>query len=286
MNEIITFIQKEAEIVINKRLSKKYIKLKILPIIKYINLSSKSKFLIGGSQGVGKTSLIIILKRVFKKYYNKRILSLSLDDYYLSKKDRAVLSKKYHKLLNTRGVPGTHNYIKLISDVRKFDKHLYPITINKFDKLIDDISSKKSVTRKKCDILILEGWCCGCTKIDMNYLYKNINDLEKKFDKDFNWRIYYNNKIDNEYKRLFNLFDKFIYIKAPSFKYVLNWRLKQENRNYSNSINSKKMKFNEIKNFIQYYEKITRWMLKTAKTEADLIITVNEDQNIKSLKVN
>ena len=280
MNEIINFIQKEGLKTFNKRYSKKYIHSKILPIINHINLSKKKKFLIGGSQGIGKSSLIIIIKKTIEKFFNKKVLSLSIDNYYLSKNQRKLLAKKVHKLLITRGVPGTHDIEKLISDIKKFDKNNYPIVTPIFDKLIDNKSNKTKKINKKCDILLLEGWCCGCNKISKNYLYKNINSLEKNYDKNFVWRNFYNTKLFNEYKNLFNMFDEIIFMKAPSFNYVLNWRLKQENKNTSKSKKSKKMNANEIKLFIQHYEKITKWMLINFKDMANIIIKINKYQKI------
>ncbi len=286
MNEIIEFIQKQTIEIYKKKYSRKYITFKILPIIDYINSSNKKKFLIGGSQGVGKSSLIIILKKTLEKFYNKKVLTLSLDNYYLSKNKRILIANNYHELLITRGVPGTHDIKKLIKDVEKFDKNKYPINIPIFDKLIDDTLNYKYKINNKCNILILEGWCCGCNKINKNYLYKNINTIEKKFDKNFKWRKFYNNKLENDYKYLFDLFEEKIFLKAPSFKYVLNWRLKQEKNNYSQSTNFKKMNTDEIKLFIQHYEKITKWMLKNSKKFANLVIKINSDQKIISIKKN
>ena len=76
------------------------------------------------------------------------------------------------------------------------------------------------------------------------------------------------------------MFYKKIFIKAPSFKYVLDWRLKQEINNSSYSRFSKKMDVQEIKEFLQYYEKITKWMLKESKNNSDFLIFVNKNQKI------
>lgn len=285
MNKKIHFIQKKIEIILKKKYSKNYIKLNILPIIDYINSSNQNKFIIGGSQGVGKSSLILILKKTLEKFYGKKVLSLSLDDFYLSHKERKTLSQKEHELLLTRGVPGTHNIKNLIKTVKKFDKKLYPISLPIFDKLIDDTTKKKKVIKNQCNILILEGWCCGSNHINNEYLYKNINNLEKKFDKNFKWRNYYNNKLKKEYKKLFDMFDKKIFIKAPSFKYVLDWRLKQEISNSSSSKFSKKMDVQEIREFLQYYEKITKWMLKESNNNSDFLIFVNKNQKIYKTKI-
>ena len=286
MEKAINYIQNESLKIYNRKFSKKYIKENILPIINFINISGKNKFLIGGSQGIGKSSLIKIISNTLNKIYKKKVLSLSLDDYYLTKKQRLNLSKNKNKLLITRGVPGTHDIKKLIEDIKKFDKSKFPINTPLFDKLIDDVLKEKKIVKSKADILILEGWCCGCNEISMEYLYKNINKLEKNYDYNYSWRNYYNYKLKNEYKELFNLFDLSIFMKAPSFRFVIDWRYKQEIKNNSKSKNLKKMNINEIKFFIQHFEKITKWMIKDLNKKANLVININKDQKIFSLKIN
>ena len=283
MNEIVDFIQKESLKLFKKKFSKKYVKLKILPIIIHLENSESKKVLIGGSQGIGKSSLIIIIKKTLEKFFNKNVLALSLDNYYLSKDERKSISNKEHELLITRGVPGTHNIKKLVNDIKRFEKNIYPINIPLFDKLIDNRLNKYQKIYKKCNMLILEGWCCGCKDINKNYLFKNINSLEKKFDTKYLWRKFYNNKLKKEYKLLFNLFDETIFLKAPSFKYVLRWRIKQEKNNSSNLSNSKKMSNQEIELFIQHYEKITKWMLKNYSKFANIVLKINKDQKITSI---
>tara|TARA_B100000575_G_C23126208_1_gene652509 strand:- start:768 stop:1628 length:861 start_codon:yes stop_codon:yes gene_type:complete len=283
MNEIVDFIQKESLRLFKKKISKKYVKIKILPIIIHLENSESKKVLIGGSQGIGKSSLIIIIKKTLEKFFNKNVLALSLDNYYLSKDERKSISNKEHELLITRGVPGTHNIKKLVNDIKRFEKNIYPINIPLFDKLIDNRLNKYQKIYKKCNMLILEGWCCGCKDINKNYLFKNINSLEKKFDTKYLWRKFYNNKLKKEYKLLFNLFDETIFLKAPSFKYVLRWRIKQEKNNSSNLSNSKKMSNQEIELFIQHYEKITKWMLKNYSKFANIVLKINKDQKITSI---
>ena len=286
MIELLNYIQKEIHITYNKNYSKKYIKDKILPIINYIYYSKSKKFLFGGSQGIGKSSFIYIISKAIEKFYNKKILLLSIDNYYLSKNKRLYLSKKIHPLLITRGVPGTHNIKKLLQNINQFDKKKYPINIPVFDKLIDDKSASRKVITKECDMLFLEGWCCGSTEIKGKYLYKNINKLEKINDKEKIWRDYYNNKLKLEYKNLFNLFDDLIFMKTSSFDNVFKWRLKQEKNNKSKNKKSKKMSASEIKFFIQHYEKITKWMIKDLNKKAKVVINIDKNQKISLINFN
>ena len=269
----------------NKKLSKKQIEKKILPIFFFIYNSKRKKFLISGSQGIGKTTILEILNRNFHKFFGKKILSLSLDDFYYDKALRIILSKTIHPLLMTRGVPGTHNTKKILNVIKKFNKSEYPIKIPIFNKLKDLSRKKQRIVNKKTDIIILEGWCCGSPPINKKYLHKNINYLEKRFDKKLTWRNYYNNKLKNEYSELFKKFDKLIYFNAPNFSHVSSWRLKQE-KNMKITKNSKQgMDKKEIAEFIQHYEKVTKWMMKVLPTKADLTIYINTNQNIKKISI-
>ena len=284
--KIETNIQIQLFEITKKKFSKKYINTKIIPIIEYIINSNKKKFLISGSQGIGKSTLIKVLKVNIEKYFNKKIMTLSLDDYYLSHNERLRLSKKIHHLFKTRGVPGTHNIVKLTKDINDFEKARYPINIPIFDKFKDDKSSKIRKEKNKKDILLLEGWCCGCPPLEEKYLNRNINKLESLEDKDRIWRNYFNMNLHNEYKKLFKIFDKIIFLKTPSFKYVLKWRLKQEKMNISDNKNQIKMNKKDVLCFILHYEKITKWMIKKLPHIANLVVYINERQEVTKKKIN
>ena len=177
---IINSVQYYYKKITRSNISKTKVKEFYLPIIQHINDNKFNKFLIAGPQGVGKTTILKIIKKVFKKEFKKEILSLCLDDFYYDPIKRNNLSKKIHPLLNIRGVPGTHDINYLESVVNKFTKSKYPIEIPIFDKLNDKKERKKIIIKKKCDILILEGWCVGCPPLNQKYLIKDINLLEKK----------------------------------------------------------------------------------------------------------
>ena len=282
---IINSVQYYYKKITRSNISKTKVKKFYLPIIQHINDNKFNKFLIAGPQGIGKTTILKIIKKVFKKEFKKEILSLSLDDFYYDPIKRNNLSKKIHPLLNTRGVPGTHDVNYLQSVVNKFTKSKYPIEIPIFDKLNDKKERKKIIIKKKCDILILEGWCVGCPPLNQKYLIKDINLLEKKMDTNKIWRYYYNNQLKLNYKKLFSQFDSIIYFKNSSFSHVLKWRLKQENRLRKIIGNNKfvGMSKDDIKIFIQYYEKITKWMMKVMPKKANLTIFVDINQKIKKL---
>ena len=278
-------IQNDLFILTGYKYSISYINKTIKRIFKEIIRSKKKKFIISGSQGCGKTTLLKLIKNNFKNFYNIDPLCISLDDYYLTKKQRNDLSKRIHPLLQIRGVPGTHATEKITKTLQLFDKKKYPIKIPKFDKLNDDrLSSSQIITSKK-NMIFLEGWCCGCPPLSNSFLQKNLNKIEKT-DSEYIWRKYYNKKLKKEYKLIFNHFEYLIYFKIPSFDCVLKWRIKQEKRlklnkkkniNYMNKI--------EIKDFISYYEKITKWMMKNTLSKSDLTIKINKNQKIQSISI-
>ena len=282
--QINTFIQEQLKHLTNKTFSKKYINQYIVPIIKNINDSKNDKFIIAGSQGSGKSTLTAVLKLVLEKFYKKKVMLLSIDDYYLSKNKRLKLSKKIHPLLITRGVPGTHNIAALRKDIINFQKKKFPIVAPLFNKLKDDISSKKKII-KKAEILLLEGWCCGSTPINREYLFNNINHLESTLDKNKLWRQYYNSQLQKDYKKVFSLFDKQIYIQPPSFTYISKWRYAQEKSNALKSKDEKFMKKTDLRKFIQHYEKLTKWMIKTMPAKADMLIKIDKNQKIKKVVI-
>ena len=277
-------IQKELNNLIGKKFSKSYICKYILPIIQYIDKTNDKKFIISGSQGSGKSTLSKLIKIIIEKTSSKKVMLLSIDDYYLSKIDRYNISQQIHPLLITRGVPGTHNIKKLKEHLGQFKKKQFPIITPTFNKLKDDISKKTKVFNK-ADILILEGWCCGAKPIENKFLKINLNKVEKELDKDFKWRKYYNSKLKKEYQQIFKTFDRTIYLQPPSFESVLKWRYAQEKNNALKSQNKNFMNKKDLHTFIQHYEKLTKWMIKTMPAKADILIKIDSNQKIKKVVI-
>ena len=46
------------------------------------------------------------------------------------------------------------------------------------------------------------------------------------------------------------------------------------------------MNYEQIKNFVMYYERITKHMLKTLPKKADAVISIDEKHRLKSIKFN
>ena len=117
-------------------------------------------------------------------------------------------------------------------------------------------------------------------------LLVSTNVLEKEKDKNRVWRNKVNQELKNQYKKIFNLIDKIIFLKVPSFKYVYKWRLLQEKKLRITSKGKKTMTNFQIKNFIMFYERLTKHMLKTLSHKADSVITIDTKHRLKKIKFN
>ena len=261
-----------------KKVSHKEIKDHYLKLLSH--LKHKKTLMIAGSQGSGKSTLSVLIKKFFLKFYSKNVVILSIDDFYLSSFQRKRLARKFNTdLFETRGVPGTHNLKLLDKVINNLMKKKFPVYIPVFDKVTDN---KKNYRRKisKVDLLILEGWCVGSKPIDIKYLKININDLEKKNDSNLIWRTAYNSAL-SDYQKLFKKFDYYIFIKLPNWEFVIDWKYKQELdlRSLKSNIRLKK----KLQQFIKYYQKLSKWMSLTTPSYCNVLITLDRNQSIKKI---
>ena len=265
-----------------------------LPISKMIAegyLKKKKTKVIGltGGQGTGKSTISNILKIILKEAYQLETVIFSIDDFYKTLVERKKISKKISPLFLTRGVPGTHDTKMLFHCINNFKNNNFKrIIIPKFDKSIDDRCTKNKwlKVKKKPNIVIFEGWCVGATPQKNKDLNIPVNKLEKQKDSKKIWRQKVNSELKKNYNKIFNLIDKLIFLKVPSFKYVLKWRLLQEKKLRITTKGSKTMNDKQIENFVMYYERITKHMLKSLPKTADTVITIDEKHRLKSIKFN
>ena len=265
-----------------------------LPISKMINdeyLKNKKTKIIGltGGQGSGKSTISNILKIILKEHFHLETVIFSIDDFYKTFKERKIMSKKISPLFLTRGVPGTHNIRMLQNCIQNIKKNKFKkMFIPKFDKSMDDRSSRNKwlKVKKKPNIVIFEGWCVGVTPQKNKDLNTPINKLEKDKDKKKVWRKKVNMEIENNYYKIFNLIDKLIFLKVPSFKYVFKWRLLQEKKLRIISKGKKTMTDQQISNFIMFYERLTKHMLKILPKKAHSVISIDKQHRLRSIKFN
>ena len=113
-----------------------------------------------------------------------------------------------------------------------------------------------------------------------------INKLEKQKDIKKVWRKKVNFELKKDYKRIFNLIDKLIFLKVPSFKHVFKWRLLQEKKLRITGKGKKTMTDKQINNFIMYYERLTKHMLKILPKTADTVINIDKKHRLQSIIFN
>ena len=258
---------------LSNKISKSYIGL-------FNQIKNKKTLMIAGSQGSGKSTLSLQIKKYFEKFFFKNVVILSIDDFYLSSYQRKQLAKKFKtNLFETRGVPSTHNLKLLNETVDKLKENKFPVYVPIFDKVTDNMKKYKRKINK-VDLIILEGWCVGSKPIDREYLKKNINSLEKINDPNMIWRMAYNNALF-EYQKLFKKFNNYIFIKLPNWQFVIDWKYKQElGLRLLRSDNNLKKK---LYLFIQYYEKLSKWMSLTCPDFCNILITLDKNPKMKKI---
>ena len=246
----------------------------LIPICFWISkkASKKKPLIIGlaGGQGIGKTTITSIITIILKKYFKLNAFKISIDDFYKTRKQRILLSKNKHPLLMTRGVPGTHDINIILNFFRK-------IKVKKF----------KSLKLPKPDVVIFEGWCVGAKSQNFRQLRKPINSLERIQDQTFKWRRYVNYQLETKYKKLFNQLDGLLYLRAKNFSLLRRWRLKQEKKLWLKSKNKKNLKImnkDQVKNFMDTYQRITQQMFKDMPKYSSIIMNLNSSHQIKNIR--
>ena len=93
---------------------------------------------VNGSQGSGKTTLADLVVSILEQVHGLRALSLSIDDFYLTRAERVRLAVTIHPLLATRGVPGTHDIELACRTLERLQRFSEPVAVPRFDKSRDD----------------------------------------------------------------------------------------------------------------------------------------------------
>jgi D-glycerate 3-kinase len=272
----------------------KMLKSYLIPICFWITNKSnkKSPLIIGlaGGQGIGKTTITSVMTLMLKKYFKLNVFKISIDDFYKTRSERKKLSKNKHNLLITRGVPGTHDHRIINKFFKKVkNKKFSKLRLPKFDKSKDDRCHKKLWYKinSKPDVIILEGWCVGAKPEKNLHLVKPINSLEKTKDPDLVWRKYVNMQLKTHYKNLFKKLNAIIYLRANNFRVLQKWRIKQEKILFLKSKNKKNLRImsrGDIINFMQTYQRITQNMFKNAPKYASIVMKLNSNHQINSIK--
>jgi len=263
-----------------------------LPLSKWLySIYKKDKKIkiigLSGGQGAGKSTITGILKFILKRKYGLDLCVFSIDDFYKTKAERKKMSKKIHPLFLTRGVPGTHDVNLINKTIKKLKKQKFrTVLIPKFDKSIDDRSKKHKwqKIKKPPHLVIFEGWCVGARHQKNSELQKPLNLIERKHDSELVWRKMVNNSLKKQYKKLFNKVDRLVYLKAPNFNNIFKWRLLQEQKMKLTSKSKDTMSQTQVREFIMFYERITKNMMKNFSRISDLTVFLDKSHRSKKMK--
>jgi D-glycerate 3-kinase len=266
----------------------------LVPICFWIANKTKNKkpYFVGlaGGQGTGKTTTSSIIKIILEKYFQLNVFKISIDDFYKTRKERILLSKKIHPMLLTRGVPGTHDINLMLNFFKKVkNKKFKSFQLPNFNKALDDRFAKKYWynIKKKPDVIIFEGWCVGAKHEKKSSLNKAINSMERIKDPKKVWRKYVNRQLKQKYKDLYSQLNCLIYLKAKNFNLLQKWRLKQENKLWLKSKKTSKHKImnkDDVISFMQTYQRITEYMFKKMTNYASILVNLGSDHQINSVK--
>jgi len=235
---------------------------------------------ISGAQGSGKSTLARGLAWLLARRHGLRVVTLSLDDLYLSGRQRARLAARVHPLLRTRGVPGTHDLalgeqlFTRLANMAAADHIFLPC----FDKASDEPVAMDDWPRWQgvADVLIFEGWCVGLPAQSATELQQPVNSLEAEHDQQGIWRAYVNQRLATDYRQLFARLDLLLYLQVPSMREAFRWRLHQEQQLPAD----KRMTPAQLERFMQHFERLTLHAMDCLPTRADIVFRLDEAQKI------
>ena len=245
---------------------------------------------INGAQGTGKSTLADYIREYLAGAHDRYTAVLSIDDLYLTRTQRQVLAKEFHPLLETRGVPGTHDVelgLEVIGLLKRLEQG-QRVLVPRFDKSTDDRFPESEWTKVSdpVDLIIFEGWCVGSEAVVDDELLTPINDLEANEDPSGVWRRYVNQQLKEIYPPLFEMLDALVFMSAPDFDCVLRWRTDQEGKLAAGAsereahVMTHVMTQAQIERFIQHYERITRQNLILLATRADVRLELGQDHQV------
>jgi len=229
-----------------------------------------------GSQGSGKSTIAAATARLLAQR-GLNAVGLSLDDFYLGREARGWLAGRVHRLLQVRGPPGTHD-VALACAVLDHLRGNGTTPLPAFDKAADERRPKSSWRQVEgpVDVVILEGWCVGARPEPSERLTAHINTLERRDDPARAWRSYVNRQLGEGYNALWGRLDRLVLLQAPGFEVVRGWRTEQEAKLRARSGGG--MSDAEIGQFIQHYERLTRWILEEMPGRADWVVKLSPDR--------
>lgn len=230
-------------------------------------------FGLAGLQGTGKSTLSAQMAALAKTR-GLSVVVLSIDDFYLGRRERQTLGRRVHPLLATRGPPGTHDVALACATIDAL--HSANARLPRFDKIADrrlPPSRWPKVVRRP-DLIILEGWFLKVPPENSEALRRPLNALERDEDAEGTWRRYCNDALAT-YAPLWQRLDHLLFLQGPGFEIVPDWRWQQEVSLQAANPGRLAMSKAEVERFVLFFERVSRQALRTLPGIADETIRID-----------
>jgi len=236
---------------------------------------------IAGLQGTGKSTLAA---QLVTRARSQGIAAeaLSIDDFYLTRRERLRLARDVHPLLATRGPPGTHDVALACATVDALlAMQATPVAVPVFDKIADRRlpPSRWRRVQQPPRLLVFEGWFLKVPPQPPQALAAPLNALEALEDSDGRWRGYVNDALPH-YAPLWQRLPWMLLLKGPGFECVPEWRWQQEQTLQRAHPQRQAMTQSQVERFVLFFERVSRHVLATLPAIAQRTIEVDRERRL------
>jgi len=237
-------------------------------------------YAITGVQGSGKSTLASQLAWAGRAR-GLRVLALSIDDFYLGRRERNALGRRVHPLLATRGPPGTHDVAlacQSLDSLRRFQAG-DSVALPRFDKAGDRRlpPSRWPRVSARPDLIVFEGWFLKVPPEPESALQVPLNALEREQDADGVWRRHCNQALAS-YTPLWQRLDRLLWLRAPGFEVVPRWRGEAEDALRTAHPARRAMTPEQLGRFVQLFERVSRQAERSLPAIADQTLLLDAER--------
>ena len=234
-----------------------------------------------GLQGTGKSTLAADMAAMARRR-GLPVVVLSIDDFYLGRRERLALGRRVHPLLATRGPPGSHD-LHLALETLDGLRAGRPVPLPRFDKIADRRLPPSRWPRAPAGVraVVFEGWFHKVPPQGAADLATPINALERDEDRDGTWRAYCNEALDR-YTPLWARLDHLTWLRGPGFEVVPAWRWQQEQTLQAAHPGRKAMDRDQVERFVLFFERTSRQAMRALPGIADQVVALDAERRVLS----
>ncbi|HEX5693403.1 MAG TPA: kinase, partial [Arenimonas sp.] len=230
-----------------------------------------------GLQGTGKSTLAADIATMARRR-GLPVVVLSIDDFYLGRRERQRLARQVHPLLGTRGPPGSHD-LDLLLETLEGLRSGRRVALPRFDKIDDRRLPPSRWPRSPAGtrLVVFEGWFHKVPPEDEAALVMPVNALERDEDPDGCWRRHCNQALPG-YAPAWALIDHLTWLRGPGFDVVPRWRWQQECTLQAANPGRAAMSRAQVDRFVLFFERTSRQAQRTLPGMADEVIELDADR--------